>query len=824
MGFTFAEGNQSEQTRRKDAAPKETQKEAGPTMDALRAGLVIPPPDPPDNRDRLAEAMRAKMERVTGPDLSVVRRYSGAAGGFASLRTETAAGQRTAMPTMPLSSASAASAAGPLQAKKDGKKPDEEEDGIELDDLGAITPEEDAPQETKPVSNGLFEQSFKGVSGASQSITDSAKQLSDPDQLRTGIGGAADAIGMKNTADNAINWMEKKGVTNFAKDVSNVTPLIGSSAAMPSAVMDLGGSFDNLEKAEEYGTESDVTDARLKLAGSGLGAAKTGTSFTKSVADQFGSNAAKAVSTGAKQAGSVLGIAGNSVNMIRNAYGIKENADIRQRMKQSVEAQKNTPGPLSQNDQKIQSIYEQTGENAGLNETRQAIDLASDALGAGSAIANTAGGAPVGTALSTVKTVVDTVGNEVMSYLTDQFHTETARKEYAPEQAYQKLRADDRLKAFHVSEKDSERATYRLHGASSGKADEAFENLSDERRNFVLEAAENKEQWALDYLRNLGLDPENLSKTDQHRKAVSDSVLNRLGGNKDAEFHSSNVLEYNAFQKAADENAEAEKRGFWGNVKYQAKQFGRNTWESVKTGGRKALSAVKGTWNLAKKGAAGAADLASRAGRGVQNAAAGVKDFMTSADTRQKAWETLKTGAGNAAGAVKKGLVNTAGAVGRGVRTAAAYTRDLMTDAGTRQQAWNSVRTGASKAAQAVGTGLSAAGRGIAKAGRFAWNVGKHSVTSRIDDLKEWYREGVDQLNVHKDTYDKMGVLDRAAWTMKNLPARLTYDSRKNQEATHSRFVKGKTADEAMALMSQLEAEDEEEEEKKRLLAAQTGG
>lgn len=704
MGFTFAESTQSEQTRRKAAAPKETRKEAGPTMDALRAGLVLPPPDPPDNRDRLADAMRAKMERVTGPDLSVVRRYSQAAGGFASLRTETAAVGRTDMPTMPLSSASAASAAGPLQAKKDG---------IELDDLAALTPEEEAPT--------------------------------------------------------------------------------------------------------EYETEPDMTDDPLKLAESGLDAANTASSITEKVAGRFSGKTAKAVSTGANQAGNYLGIAGSSVNMIRNARGIKENADIRQRMKQSAEAQKTAPGPLSENDQKVLSIYEQTGENAGLNETRQAIDLTSNALGVGSAVADTAGGAPVGTALSTAKTVVSKAGNEVMSYLTDRFHTETARKEYDPEQAYRKLRADDRLRAFHVSEKDSERATYRLHGASSGKADEAFENLSAERRDHVLEAAENGEPWALDYLRNVGLDPENLSKTDQHRKTVSDSVLNRLGGNKGAAFHSSNVLEYNAFQKAADENEEAKKRGFWGNVKYQTKQFGRNTWESVKTGGRKAISALRGTWGLAKKGVAVTADLASRAGRGVQNAAAGVKDFMTNADTRQKAWETLKTGAGNAAGAVKKGLVNTAGAVGRGLSSAAAYTRDFMTDAGTRQQAWDSVTTGASKAVQA-------AGRGIARAGRFAWDVGKHSVTSRLDSLKEWYREGVDQLNVHKDTYDKMGALDRAAWTMKNLPARLTYDSGKNQEATHSRFVKGKTADEAMALMSRLEAEDEEEEEKKRLLAAQAGG
>lgn len=114
MRFTYAEPQKVE-----GAAPKEKQK-ADPSqtsMDALRAGLAAPPP--PDGGDKLAEAMRAKMERVVGGDLSAFSRYSETAVGANGFRTGAmAAGPQSAVPTQAISSASAAAAAGPMQAKK----------------------------------------------------------------------------------------------------------------------------------------------------------------------------------------------------------------------------------------------------------------------------------------------------------------------------------------------------------------------------------------------------------------------------------------------------------------------------------------------------------------------------------------------------------------------------------------------------------------------------------------------------------------------------------------------------------------------------------
>ena len=54
--------------------------------------------------------------------------------------------------------------------------------------------------------------------------------------------------------------------------------------------------------------------------------------------------------------------------------------------------------------------------------------------------------------------------------------------------------------------------------------------------------------------------------------------------------------------------------------------------------------------------------------------------------------------------------------------------------------------------------------------------------------MKDWYHHGVDQLNINRDTYDKMGFLDRAKWSLTNLPARLMAGSDRSKLKTARRM------------------------------------
>ncbi len=177
MNYTYAN-----RKRGKDTAPKKESTASQPSMDALRAGLAKPTQEQMGRRVDLPDAMRAKMENAFGADLSAVKLYESEAvadaganaiaqgsniafapgmldftsyGGQALLGHEishvvsqqrgevtgsgflndhalearadregamAAAGQQIAMPTATMSSASAAPAAGPMQADKKANK------------------------------------------------------------------------------------------------------------------------------------------------------------------------------------------------------------------------------------------------------------------------------------------------------------------------------------------------------------------------------------------------------------------------------------------------------------------------------------------------------------------------------------------------------------------------------------------------------------------------------------------------------------------------------------------------------------------------------
>ena len=295
----------------------------------------------------------------------------------------------------------------------------------------------------------------------------------------------------------------------------------------------------------------------------------------------------------------------------------------------------------------------------------------------------------------------------------------------------------------------------------------------------------NKEDWAIEFARNAGIGTENVGKSEEHDKALHASLLKALNGGKEAEeFHSADAREYNAFTEKAeamrkwneDKRPLKEKlKDLLAEKKQAADAYMRNAWESVKTGGKKAATGVKrtakGAWNLLKRGAKGA------------------KNLLMSSDARADAWKSIKTGAGK----VGTGIVNAGKAIGRGAVGAFEYTKDFLTDADTRSAAWDSVKTGATKAAGYVG------------------NVMKHSVKSRTHKIRDWYREGVDQMNAHEDTYKQMFLLDRLLWSAKNLPARITHGLKSNRAATTARMKENEDAEAAVAYLMQKEEEEKQQ-------------
>ncbi|MBR1496958.1 MAG: DUF4157 domain-containing protein [Oscillospiraceae bacterium] len=111
MSYTYAQ--QKKAPGAKTGAIKEGA--ASQRSEAPQSGAAIQPaPSAADagRRADLSEAMRARMEASFGPDLSAVRLYAG--------RTAADAGEGVhSGATAPLSTASAAPAAGPMQAKRD---------------------------------------------------------------------------------------------------------------------------------------------------------------------------------------------------------------------------------------------------------------------------------------------------------------------------------------------------------------------------------------------------------------------------------------------------------------------------------------------------------------------------------------------------------------------------------------------------------------------------------------------------------------------------------------------------------------------------------
>jgi hypothetical protein len=572
-----------------------------------------------------------------------------------------------------------------------------------------------------------------------------------------------------------------------------------------------------------------VANASFDMAGSGLGVLKSGASLTKSIAGTVGTTAAKTAASVAGKVTKGLGLGIDAIGLGKDAYNFGHESIRKHKMSKSAKAleEKKKKGELSDQEKKQLSIFNQTKGAAGLNQKRAGFSGASHAIkmiGDVAAFTGTPVGAGIAGATTALGGAVDFVGNEVTDYEKDKFHKKTVKGDLdikAQKKEFEEAKKGD-LKAFSgVSKKAYQKALLRAQGYKSGSIDEAFEGETGKKADQIMEALENNEPWAIKYCKDNGINPEKAKKSDKHKAAVRKSIAKAMGGmeNEDQEFHDSDMLAYDSFKGKADQNEkdtqERKEKGFWkywgGKIGGGIKNVAKGSWESVKTAGGKVASAGKAVGKGIAKGA-------KAIGSGVATAAGGVKDFFTNKETRDKVWDSVKAAPGKAwegvksgAGKAWDGIKSGAGKIGGGIKSAAGGVKDFFTKKETRQKAWESLKAAPGKAWEGIKTGASKVGHGIVNAGKYAGNVVKHSVKKRVNAVKDWYQEGVDQMNLHKDSYDKMGGLDRFLWSAKNLPARMFHGTKGNKQATLDRVAESRNADAAVQAMMERKKKPEEQ-------------
>ena len=789
-------------------------------MEALRFGAAKPTQTQMGHRVDLPDAIREKMEDAFGADLSAVRLYESqtvedaganavAQGSsiafapgmldFSSFGGQTllgheishvvsqsrgevkgsgflndpalearadregamaAAGQPIAVPASPVSVA--APSAGPMQAAKKRKAGQEDAEEAELQNFA----EAPKPEEKPPESNDAFENLIDGLVDQNETVSRFTDPLSELDEK--------------------ANSLKDSGIVSAAKTTGTISGLTSASAAVPQAFMKLGGAYETLDKAERYGTKQDVRNAKLDLAASGLGTLEKGSMFASSVAEQFGTAAAETAGTVTKHIGGALGLGVQGIGLIKDVGHLRESAARRNRMAASVKAMKQRAGgSMSADEAEKLAIFRQGKRTAGLDQKQSAFDTVSDSLGLTGAVLGLVGASPASAVFTGAQSAVKTVGDEVMGFEKDKVQKKTVEEKYHAKEKYEKALADEEFKKRGVSKRAFKRKYLKAVGAGHGSRQEAYQVLSGSRADKLMEGIRNKEDWAMQFASDAGIGTDNVGRSEEHDKAIRASLLKALnGGEKPEEFHSDDAREYNAFEEDAEAGRkwDEDKRPLGEKVKdllaakkESAGEYLKNTWESVKTGGKKAVTGVKrtakGAWGLLRRGVRGA------------------KNLLTSSEARSDAWKSIKTGAKTAAGKVGTGILNAGKAIGRGAVGAYEYSKDFLTNADTRSAAWDSVRTGAAKAANYVG------------------DVAKHSVKSRAHKIRDWYREGVDQMNEHEDSYKQMFLTDRMLWSLKNLPARLTHGLKSNRAATAARKKENEDAEAAVAYLMEKEEE-----------------
>ena len=847
MSYTYANRKRADKTAPgKETAPQK------PSAEALRSGAAAPTAEQTGHRVDLPDVMRAKMENAFGADLSAVKLYESQAvadagakavtrgssiafapgmldfssyGGQALLGHEmshvvsqargevagggfvndsalearadregamAAAGQQVAMPTASLSSVSAAPAAGPMQAKKDPKKQ-------------AAAQQAAAPASTSKAVSGL-----SGLAGGgAKTATDAAKGLNqpvedDPDEEHEAIDNAYNGLDTggeklsgqfedleeaKKKGENTTfgKALDKMGIGDDARTGINAFgESTGAAAGAMKGVMDSGKGYQDLEAAKKSGSKSDAANARFDIAKGRVATAGKAASWGKTFSGAFTTGAAEVAKKALGGISTGADIAGEAIDTAKSGYNAVESGIRRHRMGKSLEALEKKENKTAE-EKRMEQITRQGKGAANVDLIQNSVDTAANAIGLGGKIATATGtpvGAAVGTGLGFAKTGVQKIGGMVVDYEKDKLQGSTVDEELDTKGNIQKMRNDDRYKAFmhSMSDEDLRKGQLRSEGYLSATDEEAFQDITDKRAGETVDMARRGVGAAQQFTSDAGVNYEKENAKEAVRKKLGVAKMK-----KKEEFKDANQLNYNAFQQAADDKAASDARTMKEGFQYYTGKWKKAAKDNVMATGQRVIDSAKGFGQSVAKGAKAVGGGIAKAGRGAIN-------FMVDPLTRQAAMEKMKTGAGNAAKAVGKGFSKAGQGIWNGLKGAGTFVKDFATSADKRKETFANMKSGAANAAKAVG-------KGIVGAGKYAGNVIAHAAKKTGGNIKEWYQNGVDQMNLHKDTYDQMGFGAKAAWTLKNLPARMFHGTKKNKLGTYERTVHQMNIDEMSADM-----------------------
>ena len=818
--------------------------DAAPQLDALRSGAAQPTSAQLGHRIDLSEAMRARMEGAFGANLSGVQLYeskavenAGAeavaqgnrvafAPGKANFSSRSgqellghelshvvsqargevtgrgflnnsalearadregamaAAGEQihaSAAPMGALSTASAAPAAGPMQAKKKkDKKEDEPAAPTPEEEDQAAAPAADQEQEAAPAAEAVADQAaapaadqeekeqnangvFSGISSVGSTVLEQfGDQYSKAGNAFTGAAEKAETdeekAGYMQAGLSAQKTSSKLGIANSALGLTNGLLGFGEVMGMQGAIGDAGTK--TMRNGLKYG--SGAAGLGLGAAGLGLGAQISGLKALNSVGDEAAMGNHLATAGGLGMGAGILGLGaqtlglGASIDSTRNAAQIQKNMSSNAA---ALQSKKDKGGELTEDQDKMRKIFNQASGQARINKIQGGFDIASGALGIGKTAATMGGAAPVASVLGGASSAVKTIGKGVTEYEKDKFQKSTVEDELNIKQNLDDYAQDEDTAHIwdEIGEKERKTAFLRNKGFASGKVGEAFESITNDRTNYILGKKKD------DADRRAFMDAAQINdKSDNPLapKLTKSAVHSALGGDEKAKYDD---MFGDDFQKTLDQDAEDKKNGLTTGKKIKNGLkwfFTKAIPGSFKSLGGKLAGAAMGIGRGIKKGAIGLKN-------GVVSAAKGIKNLATSKEARANAWQGIKSGFGKVGSGIKKGAL----AVGRGLgkvgKATANFMGKMVTDPmGTLKDVGSKVGGGLKKAGKYVGGMLKTQGKKISR----------------------WYNHGMEQLVMNKKNYDKMGGFDRFLWSVKNLPARIAYNFKGARDKTAGRL------------------------------------
>ena len=580
-----------------------------------------------------------------------------------------------------------------------------------------------------------------------------------------------------------------ESLSNGVDMTKNVTGLITGTAGTYSSGKELKQAIAAVGAAKEGGSKREVTEARydvgekaLDLMENSAGTLESGAGIMAMKASGKAATFAKAAEDTLSNVGDYIGVAKGGVGMLRAGHKWKSSADMEKAMAAN-QARLEQQKELTASQTTVRDMSEMAKYKANEDKTDAQYELVQKAIetaGSGAGLALSGGGGVAADVASQLLSAgVGKVKEAVHDYKQDRDQRAVLDKQTGLADEVAELENDPEVRALGLKREDIEEAIIRRRGAKSGEIGELY-NMHARKKVEDFRSMEDKAEQA-----RFG----EASKIDITKPKSDDALYHHIGGT-DKEYED---VDADPFAEKAEKHQKIMAMGGYGKYyREKMKQNAAAARDKIKTGAVNARDKIK----------TGAANAWEKTKTGVGKAAGAVKDFATNAETRKKAWESvkaapgkakekalegwdkLKTGAGNVWDKTKEGAANAWEKTKTGVGKAAGAVKDFATNAETRKKAWESVKAAPGKAWESLKTGAY-------DNAKFAKAVAKHKAKT----LRKENHRAMDKLSEHRENYDKMNWVDRAKWSIQNPLARMRMSTQGGKDSAGERVTKRKKLD-----------------------------